>query len=323
MRYAYVAHLGPDGAVATYSVVAYASGAPGAAVRVRILADFSGDSVHLTVMRGDSTKRSTNPKLPGMIPVLEPAFAPFEVLARQAIAAKGARIPQAEYYLGETYPGTAVLAKPDLVLVSSPSDTVRIRVDERGRIVSATDPGGTLQATVTRVSPPDLDKWAAEFAARDAKGQALGQLSPRDTVRATVAGTHVLVDYGRPSKRGRTIFGAVVPFNTVWRTGANAATTLVIDRDIMLGDTRVPAGTYTLFSVPAEHAWTLIVSKKTGEWGTEYDPTADLARVPMETSTVKDPVERFTISVAPDGVMAMTWDTRVGRVTLKPVTQGS
>jgi hypothetical protein len=180
-----------------------------------------------------------------------------------------------------------------------------------------TDPGGTLQATVARVPYPDLDKWAVQFATRDAQGKSLGTLSPRDTVRATVGAAHVLVDYGRPSKRGRTIFGGVIPYNTVWRTGANAATTLVVDRDVLIGDTKVPAGEYTLFSLPTSDAWTLIISKKTKEWGTDYDPTADLVRIPMQTATAGQSLELFTIGVDPSGVMSFAWDNRVGRISLK------
>jgi hypothetical protein len=128
---------------------------------------------------------------------------------------------------------------------------------------------------------------------------------------------HVVVDYGRPSKRGRTIFGGVVPYNTIWRTGANAATGFKIDRDAMIGATKVPAGEYTLFSLPTADAWTLVVSKKTHEWGTEYDSTADLARIPM-TMSAGAPVEQFTINVDSQGVMSFAWDTRVGSVHLAP-----
>jgi Protein of unknown function (DUF2911) len=142
-------------------------------------------------------------------------------------------------------------------------------------------------------------------------------MSPRDEVSTTVGPAHVAVEYGRPSKRGRTIFGGVVPYNTIWRTGANAATGFTVDRDVMLGNTKVPAGAYTLFSVPTADSWTLVVSKRTHEWGTEYDSTADLARIPMQVSTAPTPVELFTISVDPKGEMSFAWDTRVGRVSLR------
>src|SRR5580704_1818688 len=105
-------------------------------------------------------------------------------------------------------------------------------------------------------------------------------LSPRDTARATIGKAHVLVDYGRPSKRGRVIFGSLVPYGQVWRTGANAATTFVIDKDLTIGAQTVPAGTYTLYTLPSASNWLLIINKQTGQWGTEYDQSQDLVRIP-------------------------------------------
>jgi hypothetical protein len=134
--------------------------------------------------------------------------------------------------------------------------------------------------------------------------------SPRDTARATVGGAQVMVDYGRPYKKGRTIFGAngLVPYGQVWRTGANAATTLVTSADLTIGGTRVPQGTYTLYTIPAADGWQLVVNRQTGQWGTDYDQGRDLARIPMRVSTVASPVEQFTIAVEP-AALVMRWDT--------------
>jgi hypothetical protein len=141
--------------------------------------------------------------------------------------------------------------------------------------------------------------------------------SPRDTAEASVAGARVMVDYGRPYKRGRQIYGNLVPSNTVWRTGANASTTLVTDRPLRMGSTTIPAGKYSLYSLWTGSAWNLIVNKQTGQWGTEYDQTQDLARIPLKVSTVKAPVEQFTIAVEPkgkSGVLSLTWDDKRGEV---------
>jgi hypothetical protein len=317
-RFSYVARLDKNGAITTYTALIYQGVLPGSAVRVQADVDFRGpDSIRLTTKRGDSTRHQAVPYYAGAVPLLEPAMVEYEIVARQAVAAKGKRIPFAAYYLSDIEPGSAIRAAPDLVLIATRTDTVRARVDRDGTVTSITDPGGTLQAIVTRVPYPDLDQWGVQFATRDAQGKSLGQLSSRDTVRATVGAAHVLVDYGRPSKRGRAIFGGVVPFNSVWRTGANAATTLVVDHDVTIGDTRVPAGEYTLFTLPTAEGWTLIISKKTKEWGTDYDPTADLARIPMQIGISADPVELFTIGVDPSGMMSFAWDTRVGRVSVK------
>jgi len=146
--------------------------------------------------------------------------------------------------------------------------------------------------------------------------------SPRDSARGTVGGVDVLVDYGRPSKRGRVIFAAdgLVPYGRVWRTGANAATTLVTSGPLIVGGTRVPAGTYTLYTVPGPDAWQLVINKQTGQWGTEYDQSQDLARVPMRVTALGTPVEQFTIAVEGPAIV-MRWDTVQASVALTPHEQ--
>jgi hypothetical protein len=143
-------------------------------------------------------------------------------------------------------------------------------------------------------------------------------LSPRDTARMELdAGKRVYVDYGRPSMRGRRIVGELVPYGRVWRTGANAATTLVTEVDLRIGDAVVPRGTYTLYTLPAAQGWTLIVNRQTGQWGTQYEASRDLVRIPMRTTSLAQPVEKFTIALEPGstrgtGTLAMAWErTRV------------
>jgi DUF2911 family protein len=137
-------------------------------------------------------------------------------------------------------------------------------------------------------------------------------LSPRDTTRGTVGSAHLLVDYGRPSKRNRVIFGGLVPWGQVWRTGANAATTFVTDKNLSFGSMTVPAGTYTLYSVPNEKgSWYLVVNKQNGQWGTEYHQDQDLVRIPMSTKSVSAAVEKFAINIVPSGSggdIQLVWD---------------
>jgi hypothetical protein len=137
-------------------------------------------------------------------------------------------------------------------------------------------------------------------------------LSPRDTAHLQAAGQHVYIDYGRPSARGRKIMGELVPFGRVWRTGANAATTLVTDVDLQIGEARVPRGTYTLYTIPSQGGWTLIVNRQTGQWGTQYEATRDLVRIPMHVSTLPQAVEQFTIELEPgrngQSTLAMEWE---------------
>jgi hypothetical protein len=143
---------------------------------------------------------------------------------------------------------------------------------------------------------------------------AAGQLaSPRDTTRATIGSATILVDYGRPSKRGRKIIGELVPFGSVWRTGANEATTVVTNQPLKLGTLVVPAGKHTIWTLPGPTGWKLIINNQTGQWGTDYDPKQDLGRVDMQVSTLPAEVEKFTIKVTPagakGGVLALEWET--------------
>lgn len=137
-------------------------------------------------------------------------------------------------------------------------------------------------------------------------------LSPAAKAEATIGGKKLSVDYSAPSMRGRTIMGELVPYGKVWRTGANAATTLKSETGLMIGSLHVPAGSYTLFTIPGEKEWTLIVNKQTGQWGTRYDASQDLGRVKMNVKSLDRPVETFTIDIRPGtgkkGTLALAWE---------------
>jgi len=151
--------------------------------------------------------------------------------------------------------------------------------------------------------------------------QARPPLSPPGHTEVTLNGKKITIDYSRPSMRGRKIMGGLVPYGQVWRTGANAATTLTTEADLDIGGTNVPAGKYTLYSLPTEDSWKLIISKQTGQWGTEYHEDQDLARVAMERSQLPQSQEQFTISLASTGdksaSLVMEWENTRLRV---PVT---
>jgi hypothetical protein len=120
-------------------------------------------------------------------------------------------------------------------------------------------------------------------------------LSPPAKAEVALTGAAVSIDYSAPSARGRVIFGGLVPYGQVWRTGANSATTLQTSADLKIGTLAVPAGTYTLYSLPTENGWLLIVNKQTGQWGTVYDEKQDLGRVELTKGTTPAPVETFVI----------------------------
>jgi Protein of unknown function (DUF2911) len=140
---------------------------------------------------------------------------------------------------------------------------------------------------------------------------------PASTACKFSDGKTIKVDYSSPRAKGRKIFGeasdkALVPYGQVWRTGANEATTFVSDTNLTVGGKAVPAGSYTIFTIPKADAWTLVISKKTGEWGTDYPgEKEDLVRVPMSVSKTSAPVENFTIAFDEAGskcTLRMEWE---------------
>jgi len=125
-------------------------------------------------------------------------------------------------------------------------------------------------------------------------------------------GKTIKSDYSSPRVKGRKIFGGLVPYGQVWRTGANDATTLVTDTNVRIGDKDVPGGSYTIFTLPNADKWTLIISKKTGEWGIPYPGEGDdFVRVDMRVSPLAAPVENFTIGFDQTGstcAMHIDWE---------------
>jgi len=120
-------------------------------------------------------------------------------------------------------------------------------------------------------------------------------LSPPAKADVTLTNATITIDYSTPSVRGREIFGALVPYGKVWRTGANPATTIKTSGDLQIGDLKVPAGTYTLYTLPSADAWKLIINKQTGQWGTVYNEPQDLGRTPMTVGSNASPIETMVI----------------------------
>jgi hypothetical protein len=150
---------------------------------------------------------------------------------------------------------------------------------------------------------------------------AAAQASPPASASCDLGGGKTIkTDYSSPRMKGRKIYGDLVPFGEVWRTGANSATTFVTSADVTVGGKTVPAGSYTLFTVPTADKWTLIVNKTTGEWGIPYKYEKDeLARVDMKASKLPSPVENFTINYAKSGsgcTMQLDWETTRASVDL-------
>jgi hypothetical protein len=140
------------------------------------------------------------------------------------------------------------------------------------------------------------------------------RVSPHESTSATIDGSDVSITYGRPSMRGRTIFGRLVPYGRVWCPGADEATTLESTRALQLGDLKVPAGSHTIWIRPTADAWTLIVSKEPSGFHTNYNASADLGSLEMTKHTLDKPVEQLTFAIVRNpagrgGLVAMSWET--------------
>jgi Protein of unknown function (DUF2911) len=300
--------LGPDGSVRRYEHTLRR----GSEVLSRRSMVFVGDSVTNTFMRGDSAVSRTLAAPPFSLPDLGSAYGVLE-LALQGLAGRDST----SFWL---LPIGGRPAEP-AALARAGGDTIRLhlaglppitlRVDREGRIVWANN----LGTIVTRIPAPDMAALAARFAARP-----LGELSPLDTVRAAVGSATVSIEYSRPARRGRMVFGGLVPWNAVWRTGANRTTTLVSDTDLVVGDVPIPAGSYSLFTIPTPTGWTLIVNRKVGG-GLDYDAGQDVARIAMRAERLPQLVERFTIALEPRGaaeaLLSLAWEHNRAAVTVR------
>jgi hypothetical protein len=120
--------------------------------------------------------------------------------------------------------------------------------------------------------------------------------SPPANANVTLNGKAITINYNSPRLKGRTIGSDIVPYGEVWRTGANPATTLITAGNLKIGTVDVPAGTYTLFTLPNKDQWILIISKKTGEWGIPYPEGSDLGRTPMTSKPASSSQENMSIS---------------------------
>jgi hypothetical protein len=194
----------------------------------------------------------------------------------------------------------------------------RASVDSTGHIRGVSGLATTFKWITEPVTGLDIWAMARTFVERERTVGAFGTLSARDTARAMIDGAHITINYGRPSKRGRPIFGGLVPWGEVWRMGADLATHLTTDRALSVGPLAVPAGTYTLYALPSQSDWQLIVNRQTGQSGVMYHETADLGRVTIHVTNAVPPVERLTITIEPagpkGGVIRIAWDDRVAEV---------
>ena len=312
-RTRYALDLGPDGTFRRFEAVTHATGG-GAPTRTETAVPV-GDSLRVTVTEDGASRARTFAGDPRALPFVDLVHWPLALAAERAHARGGADVAQPLFTDRALLPFRLGNGPDGAVTVTHPTrGTMTAEVDARGRLQRLDAGATTRKVTVTRTASVDVDALERRFAARAAAGAAFGPLSGRGTTTARIRGATITVDYGRPAKRGRDVFGGLVRWGDLWRTGANQATHFETDRPLVLGGLRVPAGRYTLYSIPEPGGGTLIVNRQTGQNGTQYDAGRDLGRVPMTAAALAEPVELFTIAVeeaAAGGVLRLLWDRTV------------
>lgn len=267
---------------------------------------FAADAVTAAVRAGgrDTTLRVA---AAGAQPYVHFSYSVMEQLLRAAgQPAAGDSVVLPVLSVGAARPTPAVvrrLGRDSALLAVFDTNPYRMQVDAAGRILGLRGDATTQKVVVRRVPAVDMAAVGRAWAALDSAGAAMGVLSPLDSATGLVGGAEVAVTYSRPSLRGRALLGLLVPYDAPWRTGANAATILRTSHDLVIGGTRVPAGRYSLWTIVGRTGAQLVVNRQTGQWGTEYDPAHDLARIPL-TMTSGHPVrEQFTFAIEPDRIV--------------------
>lgn len=252
-----------------------------------------GDSLNIETLREDETRTFTAPYQPGVLPFIDMVHWPFE-LAFNAAAETGQDTVNQPLLSGSRI--------SNFVIAAIEGDSMTIRHPFRGVMGVNVTPAGdikyldagltTRKLKVNRVKAVDMSALANRFAQNP-----VGQLSGAVSTEYAFGNTNFRIDYGSPKKRGRTLFGGIVPYGELWRTGANRATHFYTSNDIRVGELNVPAGEYTLFTIPEEEGGTMIINSQTGQNGNSYDESRDFGRVPMQVKSTDEVIEEFTITV--------------------------
>lgn len=315
-RTVYVLQLAPSGMLERMEATTFDTTGRGVTPARREIITRVGDSLRIETTAGDQSRARMVRAEPHVLPFIDMVHWPYE-LALVRLKTSGVS-DAAQPLLTGSRVSTFALARvgADSMTITHPTrGTMRLRVDSVGRLMTL-DAGATTRKLVVERRPwMPIDDLVQRWTAQDAAGRSLGALSGRARSTNAVGGATIGLDHGTPSKRGRAIWGALVPFGTVWRTGANEATHFETDRDLVFGTGRdtlvVPVGRYTLFSVPERDGGWLIINRETGQAGTAHDPAKDLGRVRLSTRPLPTPVETFTIKAEAEGgtnLLRLQWD---------------
>lgn len=250
-----------------------------------------------------------------MLPFIDMVHWPYDLAFNKAVQAPNDSINQ-RLWTGRGL-STFIITKEgsDSLTIRHPSRGVMgVDIHENGDIQLLDAGLTTRKLKVHRVNTVDINKVAASFAEADRNGKTFGELSGAPEEHFKFKGAEFDVSYGSPQKRGREIFGGIVPWGQLWRTGANRATHFKTSKNLKIGDLNVPAGEYTFFTIPEPDGGTLIINKQTGQNGQSYNQDRDLGRVPMQINQQKEVTEPFTIKIEESengGVIKLIWDQTV------------
>ncbi|MCB0631622.1 MAG: DUF2911 domain-containing protein, partial [Lewinella sp.] len=257
-----------------------------------------GDSMIVTRSREGEEQVNKLAYNPGILPWQDMVHWPYEVATRHMVEA--GKTSSDQLMLAGRSPAVFEIRtiEGDSVSIKHPyRGTMYARLDEYGAIQYYDATATTRKLIVQRSEPVDMTAVAKLYAE-----QPIGSLSGEGETKTTVHGASIVLTYGQPAKRGRDLFGGIVPWNERWRTGANRATHFSTDKDLIVNGLEVPAGEYTLFTIPTPAGGTLIINKQTGQNGQQYDESQDLGRVPMTIRQQDESVELFTIDAVEQGI---------------------
>jgi hypothetical protein len=265
--------------------------------------NFNGDStVYTAKQNGTEVRRAVASK--GIVFNVDPvSFFVFPYMGFFAPSKKGDTIFHCHLTFGECRRfQVARTGKTELKVGSNVMGRLKLFVDDRGRMQGADATGSSINwiASVERGNK-NYDEYLDAMAKRRWTEKSFAPRTFRDTARLVLENKKIEVDYWRPYRRNRQIFGAVVPWNRIWRTGANNATQIRSDDDLEFSGNKLTSGKYSIWTYPTENGWQLIFNKKADTWGTEYDSTANFFQVPMTVEKATTPVEILTISLLPEG----------------------
>lgn len=277
-----------------------------------------GDSLIVTRNRAGEAQTSTFAYNPKLLPWQDMVHWPYEVATRQMVKA-GETSSDQEMLAGRSPAVFEIRTiEGDSISIKHPyRGTMYARIDEHGAIQNYDATATTRKLLVRRSEPVDMTAISRLYAE-----QPIGSLSGEGETRTTVHGAGIVLTYGQPAKRGRDLFGGIVPWNERWRTGANRATHFSTDKDLVVNGLNVPAGEYTFFTIPTPDGGTLIINKQTGQNGRTYDESRDLGRVPMMLKQQDNSVELFTIDAVEQGekgALQLMWGNTVFEVPFEVV----